>query len=237
MNPYSTSPLESRHTHLAVDFIDRAGWRLPDRYSSLEAEITAVQQHVGMADLSAKGKLNLKGASLPKFLNRALRIQSFLPGYLTPVQLDHQQLLLAALTSDEALLLTPPGQEEQVIDYLSQTLGEFLVSFVDRTGGLAGLLLAGSRSRPVMAKLCALSVHPHDFPNFHVAQTSFAKVRATILRRDLGLLPAFELYFDRSYAGYLWETLLDAGKEFSLQPLGCQTVDLLQNGAIEKSND
>lgn len=237
MNPYSTSPLDSHHRQLGVDFIDRAGWRLPDRYSSLEAEIAAVQQHVGMADLSAKGKLNLKCASLPKFLDRVLQIQSYLSGNLTSVEFNQQKILLAALTSDEALLLTPAGQEGQVMDFLSQNLGETLVSFVDCTGGLAGLLLAGPHSRSTIAKFCALSVHPHDFPNFHVAQTSFAKVRATILRRDLGSLPAFELYFDRSYAGYLWETLLDAGKEFSLQPLGCQTVDLLQNGGIEKSND
>lgn len=234
MHPYCTSPLESKHTHSGVAFIDRAGWRLPDRYSSLEAEIAAVQQHAGMADLSAKGKLNLKGASLPKFLDRVLQIQSYLPGNLTSVEFNHQKILLAALTSDEALLLTPPGQEGQVMDFLSQNLGETLVSFVDCTGGLAGLLLAGPHSRSTIAKFCALSVHPHDFPNFHVAQTGFAKVRAAILRRDLGSLPAFELYFDRSYAGYLWETLLAAGQEFALRPIGWQTLEHLQNGDTKK---
>jgi heterotetrameric sarcosine oxidase gamma subunit len=234
MNPYSTSPLESKHSQLAVGFIERTGWRIPDLYTSLENELAGVRQHAGLADLSAKGKLNLKNPALPEFLIRALKIQSYLPGNLIPVQIDHRQLLLAALTSDEALLLTPPGQERQVIDYLGQTLGEFLVSFVDRTGGLAGLLLAGPSSRMVIAKLSALSVQPRDFPNFHVAQTSFAKIHATILRRDLGSLPAFELYFDRSYAEYLWEALLDAGHEFSLHPIGWQTLNLLQDGKPEK---
>lgn len=234
MNPYTTSPLETKHRRSGVDFVDRAGWRMADHYTAPESEFAAVQQGVGLMDLSPNGKLALKGSSLPEFLERAFGIDRYAVGNLTQVEYAGKAIHLAALTAEEVLLLTPLGQEGPLMDFINQKLGEFFVSFVDRTGGLGGLLLAGPRSRPVMSKLCALSFHPHDFPNCHVAQTSFAKVRATILRRDLRSLPAFELYFDRSYAEYLWDTLLDAGREFSLQPLGWQTLKLLQDGNSEK---
>lgn len=230
MNPYAASPLESKHSPSGVDLVDRAGWRMVDHYTAPESEFVAVQQGVGLMDLSPNGKLTLKGSSLPEFLERAFGIDHYGVGNLTQVASAGQVIHLAALTSDEALLLTPPGQQVPVMDFINQKLGEFFVSFVDRTGGLGGLLLAGPGSRPVMSKLCALSFHPHDFPDRHVAQTSFAKVRATIFRRDLRSLPAFELYFDRSYAAYLWETLLDAGHQFSLQPFARQTLALLTDG-------
>ncbi len=233
MHPYKSTPLESKHTQSGADFIHRAGWHLPERYTSLEDELAAVQQSVGMADLSANGKLILKGASLPEFLDQTFDFQPYIPGNTTWLKFNHQQILLAPLTADEALLLTSPGGETSVIEFLTKNLSEFFVSLVDQTGALAGLLLVGPESLSVMNKLCALSFHPNDFPPLHVAQTSFAKVRTTILRRDLASLPAFELYFDRSYAEYLWETLLDAAHQFPLQPLGQLTLDRLLNEYTE----
>ena len=73
-----------------------------------------------------------------------------------------------------------------------------------------------------MRKLCALSLDEKDFPNLRIAQTSFAKVRTTILRRDMGNVPRYELFADRSYAEYLWDSVMDAGMQFGIQPVGWQ---------------
>ena len=85
--------------------------------------------------------------------------------------------------------------------------------------------LQGSVSLELMSKLCPLSLSPKKFPDLHVAQTSFAKTRTTIIRHDRGDSLAFELYADRSYGGYLWETILDAGAEFGIQPVGWDVLD------------
>ena len=105
---------------------------------------------------------------------------------------------------------------------------DLFVSVINQTSGLAGLLIVGPDSRAVMAKLCALQFHPREFPNLRVAQSSFAKVRATIIRNDLGELSAFTLYFARANGEYIWDTVLDAGGEFGMQPFGAAAQALLQ---------
>jgi heterotetrameric sarcosine oxidase gamma subunit len=131
-------------------------------------------------------------------------------------------MVVAKLTSDEFLILVFPGEEMELAVSLEAEIvsQDNFVSLIDQTSGLVGLLISGPKSAGVMSKLCALDFNPTDFPNLHVAQSSFAKVRATIIRRDLGNLPTFELFADRSYAGYLWDTILDAGQEFDIQPAG-----------------
>jgi len=76
-----------------------------------------------------------------------------------------------------------------------------------------------------MRKLCSLPFRTKIFPDLHVAQRSFAKTRTTIIRYDRGDSLAFELYADRSYGGYLWEAILDAGTEFGIQPVGWGALD------------
>ena len=75
-----------------------------------------------------------------------------------------------------------------------------------------------------MKKLCAISFNSKDFPDLRVAQSSFANVRTTIIRHDQGVTPTFSLFADRSYGVYLWDTILDAGKEFGMQPVGWQAI-------------
>jgi len=53
-----------------------------------------------------------------------------------------------------------------------------------------------------------------------VAQTGVAQVHTTLLRHDLGDVPAFELYFERPYAEYVWNSLIDAGGEYGIVPFG-----------------
>ena len=75
-----------------------------------------------------------------------------------------------------------------------------------------------------MSKLCSLDFNPIDFSNLHVVQSSFAKVRTTIICHNQNGSPAFELFADRSYASYLWDAILDAGVEFGIQPVGWKAM-------------
>jgi len=52
-------------------------------------------------------------------------------------------------------------------------------------------------------------------------------VHAILLRRDLGDLPAFEIYAARNYGAYLWEAFLDVGKTRGLVSCGHESEGLL----------
>lgn len=225
--PHHTTPLESKHHQLGARWLDLAGWRLPQSYTAPETELLAARESVALADISCRGKLALHGAAASALLQAAFGAAPGRVGEIVPLEFNGRPLLSARLAPAEVLLVTFPGQERPLSEFLLQKLGDSFVSIVDQTGGLAGLLLVGPAARPLLGEFSALSFHPEDLPNLRLVQTSFARLRAIIFRHDLGDLPAFQLYFDRSYAGYLWDALLAAGSEFALQPLGWQALHLL----------
>lgn len=222
--PKRLSPVHARHQGLDAQFALQAGWQILEVYTTPAEERAAMQGSVGLADISAQGKLILKGTKVDGIINANLGKTPTRPGDVIEVQSKH--ILVAKLTSDEYFILTPPDAEQEIETSLETEIASqnTFVSVIDQTSGLVGLLIAGQKSVDVMKKLCALDFNPTDFSNLHVAQSSFAKVRATIIRHDQDEMVAFELYADRSYGIYLWDTLLDAGMEFDIQPIGWGTI-------------
>jgi len=53
-------------------------------------------------------------------------------------------------------------------------------------------------------------------------------VRAIILRRDLGPLPAFHLLVSREYGESVWDSLLHAGSEFPITQFGLKALQILE---------
>ena len=51
-------------------------------------------------------------------------------------------------------------------------------------------------------------------------QSSVAKTTQLIIRRDLGEQPAYALIGGRSLAAYLWQTIMEAGQDLDIQPVG-----------------
>jgi heterotetrameric sarcosine oxidase gamma subunit len=229
------SPLYVVHQELGAQFVSMAGWYVPWVYTSPQDEIAVVQKGVGLADLSQLGKVSVRGDAARGLLAAFYALEATAPGQASQVSVRDEidrplsGSHLAGLTADEFLVITPPGNDEEATCYLDQHLraGDLFVSVVNQTAGLAGLLVAGPDSREVLSKLCELPFGPGDFPNQRVAQTGLARVRIIVVRNDLAGLPAFELYFERPYAEYLWTSVLEAGREFGLLPFGWRARELL----------
>lgn len=224
--PIRRSPLQSVHEQLGARFVERAGWQLPRAYTPVEQEVAAARERVGLADLSALGMMRLRGAPAPAVLRTVFGAAPERVGAVAYVEEGEHvgATTLARLTDDEFLLITEPVVRS-ALERLEATLqevaaGGFLTA-VDQTSGYAGLLIVGPESPAVVSKLCALSFIDG------VAQTSFASVHATIIRNERDELPAFEVYVERPYGVYLWETIMDAGREFNIAPLGWETLETL----------
>lgn len=222
--PKRLSPVHDRLQDLDAKFTLQASWQIPEVYTTPAEETAALRDDIGLADISARGKLMIKGSVADSLIAAHFGESPTKQGDV--IEVKSSQLLVAKLTTDEFLILTPPGVEQEIATSLESDIASqnTFVSVIDQTSGLVGLLIAGPKSTETMRKLCALDFNPIDFSNLHVAQSSFAKVRATIIRHDQGNLPIFELYADRSNGGYLWDTILDAGKELGIRPVGWETI-------------
>ena len=156
---------------------------------------------VGLADLSGQMLWHVRGANVEAAL-------SDVPPSVGDVTMSDDGLL-ARLRGDTALVIGAGAAD------LSSTIDEnSLLTVTDITHGRGHLLLIGKRAPDVLPKVCGLDFDSRAFPNDHVAQSSLAKTRTTIIRHDRESVPAYHLIVGTSLAAYVWDIVFDAMSEF-----------------------
>ena len=210
------------------------GWQRPARFTTPEEEAERVRGGVGLCDVSPAGKLYLLGDEIDSALASAfpgLGAQEVGAVSLQPPATPDTSgdVLLARLAGDEVLAVTPTNQAPSTAEALSEMSGG-CVHAVDVTSALAGVSIAGPLAHRLLAALTELDVSPEAFLALRCAQTMVAEVHGTLVRRDLGGLPRFDLYFGRELGEYMWDALVEAGREHGLVPFGLEALALLRRG-------
>ncbi len=203
-----------------------AGWRFPEAYTTPAAEIAAARKSVALADVTPHGKLQIEGAAALEAARAAFGHAPEAIGAGVPVEGGY----LYRLRHDQFYLSTPPGGEGSAQARLEAAIADnrWFVTVTDLTQGLAEMRVIGPHSRSLLSKVCALDFQPDAFPNLAAKQTSLAKTRQLILRRDFGNLPAFTCVGAQSLGAYVWEVMLEAGQEFGLVPMGIAALAALE---------
>ena len=213
--PHKVSTLYRTHLALGARWVENGEWRLPEAFADPQLEAERVRQSVGLQDVSATCKLDLKGRD----------IETLLAGLASATQ-----LYVFRLRPDHALLHTPPARQGEVAEELLRALSQepCCAHLTDVTSALSAFALVGPKAGGVLAKLTSLDLRPQAFADGACAQTAVAKVHAIMIRQDWGRLPAYRLLLDRSYAEYAWEAIRQAGESLGLVPFGLAAARLLR---------
>ena len=212
--PVKLTPLHSITQRLGATFTEGQGWRIPEVYTTPEDEITAARERIALADETPNGKLLLEGAEAESVLMDALDLDS--------LKINEGREGIYRLRSDIFFISTPPGKEVSTQRKLtaSSTASDQFVTITDVTHGRAEIRVIGSASQELLSKVCGLDFHPSAFPNETAKQSSLAKTTQLIIRCDIGELSAFSIIGAQSLGPYVWDTLMEAGREFGIVPIG-----------------
>lgn len=112
------------------------------------------------------------------------------------------------LGPDQWLVVAPAHD----VPPLDTALAGHSASIVDVSDLRAVFQLAGPMSREVLRKGCAVDLHPRVFGTGAVALTALARVRAILCQLDQ--TPTYDVYVERSVAGYMQDWLCDAMHEY-----------------------
>ena len=115
------------------------------------------------------------------------------------------------LGPDEALLLCEAGMERDLRRKISVDLAGQHFAATNVTDALCVLQLKGPEVRSVLAKGCALDLHPKKFTSGQCAQTMLAHANVTLIATDEN---CFLLICRTSFAAYTVDWLQDAALEF-----------------------
>jgi aminomethyltransferase len=183
--PVRQSPIHSQALKMGARFTEGAGWEVPALFSMAEAEINTARTHVGLADVSDRGKILVAGRTAGTILSLtdSLEVgQGVVQGGRSIFCLRPDQFFVtttAELTDSTTAELTDAAEKSAD-----------LITVTDLSHGRSQLLLIGPKAAELLGRLCGLDFHDSRFPNQTAQQSSVAKTRQLILRQDNGTIPA-----------------------------------------------
>ena len=195
--PVRRSPLGRMHEALGATVDREAGWDLVAHYGDQAAEGTIVAGAVGLADVTARGKIDVRGA---------------VDGALSSAG----DALTARVSNEWALVLTEPGGEEVLVPKMDSAAGPGAM-VTDATHLFAGFALAGPAVPEALARLT--SWDPATLKPHAATGAPIGDVRAVLVRRDLDV-PVLEAYVATEFARYAWEVVFDAVRRSGGGPVG-----------------
>jgi glycine cleavage system aminomethyltransferase T len=199
--PIRRSPLARSHADLGAVPDREAGWELVAHYGDEAAERMALREGIGIADVTARGKIDVRGA---------------LEGPLSAAG----DVLTARVAEDWALLLSEPGGEDVLVPKLGSAAGPGAM-VTDATHLFVGFAIAGPDLPEALARLT--SWDPASLAAGEATGAPIGDVRAVVVRRELSL-PVLEAYVATEFARYAWETVLDAVRRSGGGPVGWRAL-------------
>ena len=208
--------------------VERHGYELPAAFSDPDSEYTAAVTAAGIHDASYRGRLKATGEDALDLLNRMstnnvidLQTGEGTPTVLTTDRGRILDLLGVVNNGDHVLLLTSPGQQQPVIDWLDKsTIMDDLV-----VGGVTPATVMLALIGPSAAGVLELEDSP-QVPGTALTswEQSFGGHRALVINHPLGKLPCYYLVAAAEDGPGLWEYLLERGAT----PVGVEAFETVR---------
>lgn len=217
--PIRTSAMYRAQLVAGARFTENAGWRVADVYTASEDEAAGARAGIGLSDVSASGKLGLRGEALDplgiKLMGRALPPV----GRASWERVNGASALVCRRAADEVLLLTAAGEHAPVAEVLARTVeGAGCVHLTDLTAAFAAVDLIGPAVGRLFERVVAVDLSP--VPPLGVVQCELAHAHAIVIRLDHPALPAFRVLVPRELGDFVWHTLTETGHDLGLTPVG-----------------
>ena len=212
------------------------GFRHNNVFEVVAAECRAVRERVGVLDLSSFAKYEVTGAGAEAYLNAivANRVSRRIGGIVLAHYLSDEGRILGEstitrLAEDRFYVLSGAGSEDRDLDLLMQGPRDGLdVAVANVTGDWGVLVLAGPRSREVLAKLTDAALGNGGFRWLTGREIEVAEIPVRALRVSYVGELGWELHCPMGRLAELYDALWSAGEAFGLADFGTYAVDSLR---------
>ena len=236
--PVKRTSIDRKHRSSGAQMVDTNQWQRPYSYSSPQEECVVVRERVGIIDVSTLGKLDVSGRDAGALLDKVythhfsnLRVGRIRYGVLCA---DNGVIMddgtVTRLAEDRFLVTTSTASVESIEEWFKWWLaGTGMCAHVTNiTASLAAINVAGPRARDTLSKLTDVDLSPKSFRYMRSAQGDVAGVPTIFLRIGFVGETGWELHFPSEYGEYMWDVLLEAGKEFGISQFGTEAQRILR---------
>ena len=240
--PIRFSPMQPWHEAHGAKPLVAGQWIRPDHYGDPEAEVRNVRTNIGLIDVTPLGKLDLRGADIPKLLNllyvnkwSELDIGAVRYGVMCGedgVVLDDG--VTGRLSQDHYLMTTTSSGADAIWEWVENWLQtehpEWRVHVTPVAAAYASINVAGPKSRELLTRLVDdVDLSPEAFRYMQVRTGRIAGVDNCFMWR-IGFTGelSYEIHVPASYGLHVWETLLKRGTDLGVAAFGVEAQRIMR---------
>ncbi len=247
--PTRKSPMHGWHEKNNAVFVDAGLWLRPRYYKqdnetlekAAKREATNVRNNVGICDVTSLGKIDIKGPDSSEFLNRVytnawMKLPVGKARYGVMLREDgivFDDGTTTRISENHFHMTTTTAQAVNVLAHLEYYLQvvwpKLDVNVLSTTEQWAGAALAGPNSRDLLSKLFPdTDVSNEAFPFMGFKEEDLFEVPARIFRISFSGELAYEINVESGYGVFMWEKIMELGKEMNIEPYGTEALSTLR---------
>ncbi len=224
--------LHDKHIALGAKMVDFAGWEMPVQYTSIIEEHKNVRENVGLFDVSHMGEVFVRGKDSVDFLNSIVPQDISKLSYEKAVycQLTNKQggliddLIIYKLGILEYLVICNASRIDEDLNWMVRNSKGFDVKIDNQSHNYSLLAVQGPKADALMRKL-GLSDYQESFT---IKPETIAGIKLLVSRTGYTGEDGYEILVENKNSEYLWDKILDEGKEFDIKPIGLGARDTLR---------
>lgn len=229
------TPFHSIHESLGAKIIPFAGWEMPVRYSGDKAEHLAVRESVGLFDVSHMGEFIIRGPKALELIqkvtsNNAEKLPEGKAQYSCFPNLDGgivDDCIVYHIRGDEYMICVNASNIAKDWNWIAKTNEGIGAEMIDISDDTCLLAVSGPNSKHVVSKLTDMPVA--DLPYYGCIKGTFNGRENTFVATT-GYTGewTFEIFFHNADPEQMWHDIMEAGKEYNIQPCGLGARDTLR---------
>ena len=209
-------------------------YRRSEAFEVVRAECRAVRASVGLYETTNYGKYEVTGRGARAWLDRVFASKIPPPGRLGLAPMLNQagrimgDLSIACLAADRFLIIGSGFAEEFHMRWFASLEPPADVFVRSATSTLAGVAIAGPKSRELLQRLVRRDLSAGAFKLFQVMETPVGLAPAIVVRAGFTGELGYEIWTMPDYFLTLYDELCDAGRDLGLVHFGGRALSSLR---------
>ncbi len=224
--------LHDKHVALGARMVDFAGWDMPVQYTSIIDEHKTVREAVGLFDVSHMGEVIVYGEDALPYLNKLVPqdVTKLVDSKAVYCQLTNKQggiiddLIIYKLEDKKYLIIANASRIDEDLNWMVRNKCGFDVSIVNESHNYSLLAVQGPKACELIKSLGVNELPPF----FSIKRGELFNINLWISRTGYTGEDGVEIMVRNEFSEYLWDKLLEAGKEFGIKPIGLGARDTLR---------
>jgi dimethylglycine dehydrogenase len=222
----------------AAEAEDHFSFRRSNSHPHVGAECAAVQESVGLLEISNYGKFEIRGPECAEWLARLManRLPAVGRIALTPMLNERGKLIgdftLCRVAAEHFFLIGTYAAEVYYLRWFERHRPPAGVTVRPCAMEYVGLSVAGPQSRALLQTLVREDLASTAFPFMSFRRMDVGMVPAYVGRVSFTGELGYEMWVTTDYQRTLYDSLVAAGRRFGLKPFGGRALNAMR---IEKS--